>query len=334
MIDRTGPCFISNAMSKVRISSKRSDPGFPEASELIHHVSSRIMMDLPLINEVARDEFIKQLKIGIRFSGVRVLAYVIMPDHFHLIVAVSAKSEGVLDEKEFFKRIGPTLNRQALAELKTAWKSAGKAKRKELQKPFLARMNDLSEFMRNLVQRMTRFINRERGKKGTLWQSRFRSSIIEEGLTTKAVSAYLHTNPVRSGLVDHPADYEWSSFAKARKTERALAIQSSLFSLKHRKPVPRKSIKKLESDLAELSPKFSDQDLAMTEAVSQTIRHFIDGLIVGSEDFVNRIFKANRDYFSEARTSGARRPMGPLKLLKGEIQTARALQQGVYERKS
>jgi putative transposase len=249
-------------------------------------------------------------------------------------VAVSAKQEETLDEKEFFKRVGPTLERRALAELKVAWKSAKPSERKELQKPFLERMNQLSEFMRNLVQRMTRFINRERGSKGTLWQSRYRSSIIEEGFTTRAVCAYLHTNPVRSGLVDDPADYEWSSFTKARKADRALAMRASLFALQRRKPVPRKAIKILESEISDLNPKFSDQDLALAEAVSQTIRHFIDGLIVGSEDFVNRIFEANRGYFSEGRTSGARRPMGPLKLLKGEIQTARDLQHGVYQRKS
>ncbi|MFT6242961.1 MAG: REP element-mobilizing transposase RayT [Akkermansiaceae bacterium] len=321
-------------MSKVRISFNHSDSGFPEASELIHHVSSRIMMDLPLITATARDEFLRQMKIGKRFTGVRVVSYVIRPDHFHLVVAVSAKQEETLDEKEFFKRVGPTLERRALAELKVAWKSAKPSERKELQKPFLERMNQLSEFMRNLVQRMTRFINRERGSKGTLWQSRYRSSIIEEGFTTRAVCAYLHTNPVRSGLVDDPADYEWSSFTKARKADRALAMRASLFALQRRKPVPRKAIKILESEISDLNPKFSDQDLALAEAVSQTIRHFIDGLIVGSEDFVNRIFEANRGYFSEGRTSGARRPMGPLKLLKGEIQTARDLQHGVYQRKS
>lgn len=321
-------------MSKVRLSFNQSAPGFPEATELIHHVSSRIMMDLPLITEAARDEFVRQLKVGARFTGVKVLAHVIMPDHFHLVVAVPSQEMEILEEKEFFKRVGPTLDRRMFADLKNAWKSATPAERKELQKPYLNRMNDLSEFMKNLVQRITCFINRERGRKGTLWQSRFRSSIIEEGLTTRALCAYLHTNPVRSGLVDHPADYEWSSFSKARKADRALALRASLFALQRRRPVPRTAVKVLESELTDLDPKFDDRDLALAETVSQTVRHFIDGFIVGSEDFVNRIFEDNRAYFSENRKTGARKPLGPLKLLKGEIQAVRGLQKGLYERKS
>jgi REP element-mobilizing transposase RayT len=269
------------------------------------------------------------LKIGVKFTGVKILAYVIMPDHFHLLVAVPAHEKTLLEEGEFFRRVGPTLSRDALAELRVDWKGASSGKRAELQEPFLDRMGSLSEFMKNFVQRMTRFINREQGRKGALWQTRYRNAIIEEGFTAKAVSAYFHTNPVRAGLVTEPGDYEWSSFGKARKADRALAMQASLMALQNREPVPARAVKSLESAIAGLNPKFNEEDLLLAKAVSERIRHFIDGFIIGSADFVNRIFEANRDHFSEGRETGARRPIGPLKALNGKIQTVRALQRGI-----
>jgi len=321
-------------MPRVRLSLENLDSAFPEAEELIHHVTSRVSMDQPLITEEARDEFERQLKIGAKFTGIKILAYVIMPDHFHFLLAVPTQQPKLLEEKEFFRRVGPTLPRDALADLRSKWKVASRRKQLELQKPFFYRMHSLPEFMKNLVHKMTCFINRLHGRRGTLWQSRFRSSIIEEGFTAKAVSAYLHANSVRAGLATDPREYEWSSFSKARKSDRALAMQASLWALKKREPIPTREVNSLEAALAELQPKFTQEDLDLAQAVSQTIRHFTDGFIVGSEDFVNRIFEANRDYFSEGRATGARSPMGPLKILKGKIQSVRALQRGVYERKN
>lgn len=320
-------------MSKVRLSLENLDPSFPEAGELIHHVTSRVVMDQPLITGEARDEFVRQIKTAAKFTGIKVLAYVIMPNHFHFLLAVPTQGPKLLEDKEFFRRVGPILTREALADLRSEWKVASPKKRAKLQQDFFYRMHSLPEFAKNLVQRMTRFINRQHGRRGTLWQSRFRSSIIEEGFTAKAVRAYLHANPVRAGLVTDPADYEWSSFAKARKSDRALAMQASLFALRNREPIPTRAANSLEAALAVLQPKFTQEDLDLAQAVSQTIRHFTDGFIVGSEDFVNRIFEANRDHFSEGRATGARSPMGPLKILKGKIQSVRALQLGLYEPK-
>ena len=319
-------------MSRHRFSTENLDPAFPEGRELIHHLTSQIVMNQPLITEEARDEFVRQMKVGSKFCGVKILAYVIMPDHFHLLIAVPAPQATSLDEKEFFRRVGPTLSRSALAELRADWKSASAKMKLEIQRPFQDRMNSLPKFMKNLVHRITTFINRERGRRGSLWQSRFRSAIIEEGFTARAVSAYFHANPVRAGLVTDPGDYRWSSFTKARKADRALAMQASLVSLKKRDPLPRLAVKSLEAAIAELNPKFNDEDLALAQALSETVRHFTDGSIVGSADFVNRIFEANRDFFSEGRETGARVPMGPLKVLKGKIQSVRALQRGVFER--
>ena len=320
-------------MPSARYQFTNLDPRFPEAEELIHHVTSRVAMDQALLNEEARDEFLRQLKVGAKFSGIRILAYVIMPNHFHLLLAVPVASVESLSEREFFSRVGPLLTKEALADLRAEWKTASQKERQALQQPYLDRMHSLSEMMRNLVQRLTRFINRELGRRGTLWQGRYRSSLIEQGLATRAVAAYLHVNPVRAGLVESPADYQWSSFEKARKADRALAITASIISLKKRERVPAAAVQALESALADMKVRMNDDELALAEAVSETIRHFTDGLIVGSAEFIERIFEAHRNQFHPNRETGARRPIGPLKLLKGKIQAFRGLQRGHYVRK-
>jgi hypothetical protein len=66
-----------------------------------------------------------------------------------------------------------------------------------------------------MLQRFTCWFNRERGRRGTLWESRFRSVIVEDGLAARTMAAYIDLNPVRAGMVEDPADYRWSSYGEA-----------------------------------------------------------------------------------------------------------------------
>jgi hypothetical protein len=80
---------------------------------------------------------------------------------------------------------------------------------------FTYRMHDLSEFMKTLLQRFTRWFNRTRGRTGTLWEERFKSVIVESGVAARTMAAYIDLNPVRAGMVEDPADYRWSSYGEA-----------------------------------------------------------------------------------------------------------------------
>ena len=76
-------------------------------------------------------------------------------------------------------------------------------------------MNDLSEFMKTFLQRFTRWFNRTHKRRGTLWEARYKSVIIESGLAARTLAGYIDLNPVRAGLVEDPADYPWSSYGEA-----------------------------------------------------------------------------------------------------------------------
>ncbi len=68
-------------------------------------------------------------------------------------------------------------------------------------------MNDLSQFMKNLLQRFARWFNRCNSRKRTLWEERFKSVIVEGGHAARTMAAYIDLNPVRVGMVEDPAQY-------------------------------------------------------------------------------------------------------------------------------
>ena len=80
----------------------------------------------------------------------------------------------------------------------------------------VARMFSLSEFMKCIKLRFTRWFNRRAGRKGTLWESRFTSVIVEDDeRALRTMAAYIDLNPVRAGIVSDPADYRWSGYSEA-----------------------------------------------------------------------------------------------------------------------
>ncbi len=66
--------------------------------------------------------------------------------------------------------------------------------------------------MKALGQRYVQYVNRVYRRSGTLWEGRFRSCPIQEESYLLACQRYIELNPVRAGMVEHPADYRWSSY--------------------------------------------------------------------------------------------------------------------------
>jgi hypothetical protein len=91
----------------------------------------------------------------------------------------------------------------------------GKSEIAAIFQRYTRRMHDLSEFMRALLQRYTRWFNKRHGVRGTLWEDRFHSVIVQSGLASRTMAAYIDLNPVRAKICDDPADYRWSSYGEA-----------------------------------------------------------------------------------------------------------------------
>jgi len=57
------------------------------------------------------------------------------------------------------------------------------------------------------------YINRKYGRTGTLWEGRYKSSLVDADGYLFACCRYIELNPVRAAMVNHPSAYVWSSFA-------------------------------------------------------------------------------------------------------------------------
>lgn len=70
----------------------------------------------------------------------------------------------------------------------------------------------LGRLMKRLAGRQTRHVNRQEGRSGTLWESRYKSSPIQTDAYLLACCRYVELNPVRAGMVERPEGYRWSSY--------------------------------------------------------------------------------------------------------------------------
>jgi putative transposase len=70
----------------------------------------------------------------------------------------------------------------------------------------------VSRMMQYLRRRYVPYVNHEYGRTGTLWEGRFKSSLVQARSYLLACYRYIELNPVRAGMVEVPANYTWSSY--------------------------------------------------------------------------------------------------------------------------
>jgi len=72
--------------------------------------------------------------------------------------------------------------------------------------------DSISRCMQYLGRYYVRYFNRRHRRSGTLFEGRFKSSIVQNWRYLLACQRYIELNPVRAGMVSDPADYMWSSY--------------------------------------------------------------------------------------------------------------------------
>lgn len=71
----------------------------------------------------------------------------------------------------------------------------------------------LSLTFQSLGRRYVTYVNKTYQRTGTLWEGRFKSSVVDNDFYCLACYQYIELNPVRAAMVSSPEDYRWSSFA-------------------------------------------------------------------------------------------------------------------------
>ncbi len=70
----------------------------------------------------------------------------------------------------------------------------------------------VSQLLQSLGRYFVRFVNSSYQRTGTLWEGRFKASMVNSEKYLLTVSRYIELNPVRAKMVSHPAEYPWSSY--------------------------------------------------------------------------------------------------------------------------
>ena len=185
-----------------------------------YHVIDRIAhREFLLRDERIKKRLLDLVRRAAEFSGVDVCTYVIMDNHLHLCVHVPEAGE--IDERTVVERVGTLYGEPRAAALRAELgrlRSAGmEADAVRMLDRLRARMGDLSEFMKTFKQRVTQWYNRELEHEGTLWCGRFKSVLLEKDGAVRAVTNYIHCNPVRAKMVESAEDYRWSGLGAATR---------------------------------------------------------------------------------------------------------------------
>lgn len=133
-------------------------PGFA------HHVIQRGNNRQAIFKDKADFEFMLQLLLEYcRSFKVDVHAYVLMDNHFHLLLTPHSD-------------------------------------------------NGLPQMMQAVGRRYVQYFNRRHGRTGTLWEGRYRSTVVQTERYLLACMVYIDLNPVRAGMVGQASDWLWSSY--------------------------------------------------------------------------------------------------------------------------
>jgi REP element-mobilizing transposase RayT len=153
------------------------------------------------------------------FSGVEVLTYCVMSNHFHVLIRVPAEQD--VDDRELLRRYQvlypkPTKYQAASVKVLASHFEADSEEAQLFRQKLLVRMGDVSEFMKAVKQRFSIWYNHHHDRFGTLWAERFKSVLVEgQGNPLQTMAAYIDLNPVRAGLVEDPKDYRFCGYAEA-----------------------------------------------------------------------------------------------------------------------
>jgi len=246
--------------------------------------------EYPLLKPVARRRLLETIE---HFSGIyfcEVAAFSVMGNHYHLVMRFEGEREVAREDLlERARRMYPGRVAQEGIE---GWSE-------EEWEHYRRRLFDVSEYMRNVQAAFARWYNRSFDRKGRFWGDRFKSTVLGDARAVLDCVLYVELNPVRGGLVERPEEWEGSSvflreiegdgwlvplgdLVGQQSRAKALAAFRSL--LYHRGAVPtREGQASISEEVleAEAARGFKARGMFL-----KRLGHFVDGLAVGTEEFI------------------------------------------------
>ncbi|MGK0186392.1 MAG: putative transposase, partial [Verrucomicrobiales bacterium] len=186
-----------------------------------YHVISRVVDRRFVLGDEEREVFRQLLFKQAKFAGVQVVAWCFMSNHFHLLIEIPEKEKALegWSEEDFFVRLellnSEKYTGQVLGQVRMWQKNSNKKAVTTAALAVRDRLFDLSAFVKELKFKFSVWFNKRHDRRGTLWEERFKSVLLEDGEAVRFCAAYIDLNPVRAGLCANPEDYRWCSYAAA-----------------------------------------------------------------------------------------------------------------------
>lgn len=315
----------------------------------VYHCISRTVAGQHLLDAEAKEVFRKMLWAAAEFSGVEIVTFCVMSNHFHVLVRIPEKAERI-ERPELLRRYTAFYEGRDIPGFPSP-ETLGRIlareddEAKNWEQRLRSRMEDVSAFMKSLKQRFALWYNRRHKRFGVFWAERFRSSLVENRpQVLQTVAAYIDLNPVRAKLVKDPAEYRWCCYAEAmagrESARRGLATTVDAVDAESGLEVYRTALfgkgsvareeghGVIESGLAR-SVLAKGGKVSRTELLRCRVRYFSFGAIIGSRDYVeqtgDRLFSV-----SGSNLMPGQRRLGKLPVSEGDaIWTWRKLQKDV-----
>jgi putative transposase len=307
----------------------------PDASSGFYHCMSRVVDRQFIFGEIEKEHFVRLMRQYARFCGIQILTFCLMGNHFHLLIEVPKRPEFPPNDAELLQRISAIYPPAHVEQIRRqlADTSLLSIQKDALRQRFWQRMGDLSQYLKELKQRFSQWHNLRQGRRGTLWEERFKSVLIgADGSALSTIAAYIDLNPVRAGLVTNPARYRWSGYGQAMAGRpEALSGYQALVTVRNGlNLIPAKAFKLYCAglfDYAERRGVFSStnsrnktnntanpsasarrpqkpyREPGLVRQLLHRISYFTDGAVIGSRNFVESIGLHHQHWLQRKRKS-------------------------------
>jgi len=310
----------------------------------VYHCTSRVVDKRRVLHEPEKMQFESFMREYARFCGVKVTKFTFLENHWHMVVKVPRAPKIPLTDEELLDRIeklsGCAGGKSARQQLNLFRERGQHDAAEALRQRFLVRMWDISHFMKLLKQRFTQWFNKRHHRKGTLWEGRFYSTLVEStGEALACMAAYIDLNSVRASIASDPKDYYWCSYGRAVAGDVAaqedireiitglMGVEAQTMSLGEAMRQYRMWLyiqgeenEGIDENGRPVRRGFSQEEtlrqmlrkgrLPVAEYIRMRVRYFEYAVVMGSRKFVEEIFQANRSRFGPLRKTGARRMRG------------------------
>ncbi|RMD83630.1 MAG: hypothetical protein D6820_02035 [Lentisphaerae bacterium] len=155
--------------------------------------------------------FLFWMKKLLEYFHFDLLSYCVMDNHFHIVLWVPRQPRSLEESARIHNAYYGMTSRED--EKRSTAPFLDPNADPELCAVYARRMMDYSEFMHRLQFVFTRRYNNERpGRRGPLWESRFKCTVLPGPRALFDCISYVELNPVRGGLAEHPGEYGFCSW--------------------------------------------------------------------------------------------------------------------------